>query len=389
MIVAMFLVSRILIGFGFIFANACAPMLIGELAHPKERQVVTSLYQSSWYFGSVVAAWITFGTFNIPSNWSWRIPSLLQTIPAIVQMIGVWTLPESPRWLISKGKSEEAKAMLVKYHANGDEDNEFVKLEYIEMKNVIELEMANETTWKTLVATPGNRRRMMILVCLGLFSQWSGNGLISFYLSKVLNTIGITSARDQNIINGTLQIWNWITAIVSSFLTAYLKRRTQFGISVCGMLICFVLQTTFAGLFAERGNTNAGIGVVPMLFLFYVFFNLAFNALVYAYPVEILPFPIRAKGFAVLMFFGKAANFVNGFVNPIGLKAIGWKYYLVYVGWLCVEVVLTFLLIVETKGPTLEGIAAKFDKDIFIATDGKALEEEDEIEIDAQSVKKE
>ena len=95
-------------------------MLIGELDHPKERQVVTSLYQTSWYIGAIIAAWTTFGTFIIPNNWSWRIPSLLQAAPAFCQIIGVYCLPESPRWLIAKGRTKEAKNVLIKYHANGD-----------------------------------------------------------------------------------------------------------------------------------------------------------------------------------------------------------------------------------------------------------------------------
>lgn len=196
-----------------------------------------------------------------------------------------------------------------------------------------------------------------------------------YYLAKVLNTIGITSARDQNIINGCLQIFNWLTSVSSAFLTAYMKRRTQFLVSVCGMLLIFILQTLLAGLFNERGNTSAGTGVVPMLFLFYAFFNLAFNALLYSYPVELLPYPIRAKGFSVLMFFGKAANFVNTFVNPIGLSALGWKYYIVYVGWLVVEIIFVFFVIVETKGPSLEAIAAKFDgKEVLIHQDDIAID---------------
>jgi MFS family permease len=93
----MFLMSRFIIGVGLVFANTYAPVLIGELAHPKDRQVITSLYQTSWYVGAMTAAWTTFGTFRIMSDWSWRIPSLLQAVPAIVQMVAVWFLPESPR----------------------------------------------------------------------------------------------------------------------------------------------------------------------------------------------------------------------------------------------------------------------------------------------------
>jgi hypothetical protein len=100
-----------------------------------------------------------------------------------------------------------------------------------------------------------------------------------------------------------------------------------------------------------------------MLFLFYTFYNLAWNALLYSYPVEVLPYPIRAKGFSVLMFCGKAANFVNAFVNPIGLDAIGWKYYIVYVGWLAFETGCVWTFFVETKGPNLEAIAERFDRE--------------------------
>ncbi|CAG8113841.1 unnamed protein product [Penicillium olsonii] len=359
--IAMFMVSRFIIGIGIVFANTFAPMLIGELAHPKERQVVTSLYQTSWYIGAIIAAWTTFGTFSIPNNWSWRIPSLLQAAPAFCQIIGVCCLPESPRWLIAKGRTEEAKAVLIQYHANGDAGSEFVGLEFDQMRDIIEAETNNETGWMAFLNTPGNRKRLLIIICLGVFSQWSGNGLVSYYLVRVLETVGITETRQKNTINGCLMIFNWITSVISALLTSRLKRRTQFLISGAGMLTVFAVQTLCAALFNDYGNVTAGHVVIAMLFLFYLFFNLAFNALLYSYPVEVLPYPIRAKGFSLLMFFGKASNFINILVNPIGLQAIGWKLYLVYVAWLCIEVVVIWKFFVETKGPSLEAIAVLFD----------------------------
>ncbi|RSL88416.1 hypothetical protein BHE90_000037 [Fusarium euwallaceae] len=362
--ISMFLISRFVIGFGLVFANTYAPMLIGELAHPKDRQVATSLYQTSWYLGAIAAAWTTFGTFRIPNNWAWRIPSYLQAAPALVQILGIWFLPESPRFLIAKGRAEEAKDILIKYHADGDASSEFVDLEFRQMRGVIEAELANATGWASLLKTPGNRHRLLVIMLLGLFSQWSGNGLVSYYLVRVLETVGITNARHTNIINGCLMIFNWLTSVASAFASGKLKRRTQFMVSVVGMLLVFSSQTLCAGLFNERGNKAAGHGVLAMLFIFYAFFNFAFNALLYSYPVEILPYPIRAKGFSVLMFFGKGAGFVNSFVNPIGLQALAWKYYGVYVGWLCVEVACIYFLFPETSGRSLEAVASVFDGDI-------------------------
>ncbi|CAI7653877.1 unnamed protein product [Penicillium bialowiezense] len=340
----------------------CAPILIGELSHPKERQVITSLYQTTWCLGATIAAWVTFGTFAMPNEWAWRIPSLLQASPALIQMVGVLFVPESPRWLIAHGRGDEAKAILTKYHAEGDETDLMVELEYTEMKQVIEADLlANETTWRSMISNRGNRRRLLLMVMLGIFSQWSGNGLVSYYLARVLDTVGVSGYKEKNIINGGLMIWSWLCAVGAAFLTAYLRRRTQFMISTVGMLAVFASQTLCSGLFNEEQNQAAGTAVVAMLFLFYLFFNLAYNALLYSYPVEVLPYPVRAKGFAVLMFCGKGANFVNTLVNPIGLAAIGWKYYLVYVAWLTIEVGGVYFLLVETKGPSLEAIAARFD----------------------------
>ena len=76
--VGMFIGARFLIGFGLSFACIAAPVLITELAFPTHRAPITSLYNSTWYLGSIVAAWTTFGTFRLSSDWSWRIPSLVQ-----------------------------------------------------------------------------------------------------------------------------------------------------------------------------------------------------------------------------------------------------------------------------------------------------------------------
>lgn len=366
----MFLAARFILGFGLVFSNTYAPMIIGELAHPKDRGVATSLYQTSWYIGAALAAWTTFGTFRIDTDWAWRIPSYMQAAPALVQIIFIFVLPESPRWLIANGRPEEAKAFIIKYHAAGDEQSQLAQLAYKEMRAVIEAEMANETGWKTLVQTPGNRRRILIIMMLGAFSQLSGNGLVSYYLVRVLSTVGITDPKTQNIINGCLMIFNWLCSVGSAFATAHFKRRTQFLVSVFGMWAVFTFQTLCAGLFNEQKNQAAGLTVIAMLFLFYVFYNFAFNALLYSYPVEILPYSIRAKGFSVLMFFGKGFTFINAFVNPIGLQGLGWKFYGVYVGWLGIEAFCVWMFFVETKGPSLEAVAACFDGDrVAVDTD--------------------
>ena len=130
--------------------------------------------------GAVAAAAVTLGTFAMTSNWGWRIPSCLQIVPSILQVSFIWFLPESPRWLISKRRGDEAYAILVKYHAEGDENSEFVKAEYTEIEETLEAELtAAQMNRKEVFSTPGMRKRVIITSFLGLFTQWSGAGLVS------------------------------------------------------------------------------------------------------------------------------------------------------------------------------------------------------------------
>lgn len=177
--VGMFIGCRFLIGFGLSFACLAAPILITELAYPAHRAQLTSLYNSSWYLGSIIAAWTTFGTFRIDSSWSWRIPSLLQGLPSVIQVILIFFIPESPRWLVANGKEALATRVICKHHCGGDTTDPLINFEIQEIKEAIRLEQEATATasYKSLFSTSGNRKRMRIIIAIAFFSQWSGNGI--------------------------------------------------------------------------------------------------------------------------------------------------------------------------------------------------------------------
>ncbi|KAN0084410.1 General substrate transporter [Tylopilus felleus] len=363
--VGMFIGARFLIGFGLTFAANAAPMLVTEIAYPTYRAPLTSLYNSLWYSGAIVAAWTTYGTFEINSTWAWRLPSLLQGLPSVLQFALVLFAPESPRWLVSKGRENEALEMLAYYHADGNESDPLVQHEFQEIKAALHFDrsVAGNTGWKSLVTTPGNRRRMLIIVAIAFFSQWSGNGLVSYYLNKVFDDIGITGTGTQLLINGILQVWNLGWAVYASFMVDRLGRRFLFLISAGLMTLFYMAQAICFSEYAQHGTAAAGHAVIAFIFLFYAAYDLAFTPLIISYTVEILPYNIRAKGFNVFSFVISVALIFNQYVNPIALDALGWKYYLVYVCWLAVEFVFLWFFIVETKNMTLEETAALFDGD--------------------------
>ncbi|KIJ98739.1 hypothetical protein K443DRAFT_133322 [Laccaria amethystina LaAM-08-1] len=360
----MFISARFLIGFGLTFAANAAPMLITEISYPTYRAPLTSAYNSLWYSGAIVAAWTTFGTFKIGnSTLAWRIPSALQALPSVAQIIFIWFAPESPRWLISKGRNEQALKTLAYYHADGDRDDCLVKYEFEEIKAAIDFDRtaATDIGWKSLFSTAGNRKRMRIIIALAFFSQWSGNGLVSYYLNKVFDTIGISDPTIQLLVNGVLQIWNLFWALLAASMVDKIGRRILFMTSVCGMIIFFTLQTACSATFAKTQDRGAAHAVIAFIFLFYASYDLAFTPLIISYTVEILPFRLRAKGFTVFSFAISLSLIFNQYVNPIALDKIGWKYYIVYICWLSFEAVFLWFYVVETKNRTLEETAALFD----------------------------
>lgn len=107
-------------------------------------------------------------------------------------------MPESPRWLISKGRLEQAKKILAYVHAQGNEDDELVNVEFEEIQQTIALEKELENNaWSELWKTPGNRHRSIILISIGFFSQWSGNGIVSYFLPSVSSSIRIQFPRER------------------------------------------------------------------------------------------------------------------------------------------------------------------------------------------------
>jgi len=87
--VAMYIIARMILGAGILFCIISGAALIAELGHPKERPFLTSLFNSSYFIGQILASAIALGTTDIHSDWSWRIPSLLQICPSLLQICTV------------------------------------------------------------------------------------------------------------------------------------------------------------------------------------------------------------------------------------------------------------------------------------------------------------
>ncbi|KAJ5660916.1 uncharacterized protein N7484_000288 [Penicillium longicatenatum] len=313
------------------------------------------------------------------------VPNLLLPGSHCIQLVHIWYLqhdefnleladsisffvPESPRWLIGKGRHEKARAFLVKYYAGGDESNPIVEYEYREISSHIEAEQAAarmgcSSLWKT----PADRKRLAITAFTAFVTQWAGNGIIIYYLSLVLESVGIKDSFTKTLINGCLQIFNYIVAIFGALLVDRVGRRTLWIFSAIGMLVTYSIFTACSAVFAETGKHTVAMVVVVFIFIYYFFYDIAVTPLTFAYPAGILPFHTQQKGLAVCNLCNGLALMFNSLVNPIALEAISWKYYLVYIVLLVFIAVIMYLFFAETKGYTLEEIADVFEGPAIVA----------------------
>ncbi|KAL0944796.1 hexose transporter [Colletotrichum truncatum] len=358
-----YVLTRFILGMGSMFVSASCPVLLTELAHPRQRSFMVSGYGSLFFVGSLVVAWIAFGSLHIPSQWSWRIPTILQLFPPATQLLLIFLVPESPRWLVSHNRHSEAKNILVQFHADGKPHDSIVSSQYTEICQAIELDQQSQAmSWFSWFRGSGNRRRLLLVVFCTIFGSWSGGGIITIYLSVALRQVGITAPAQQAGINGGLQVFNLCAALLGASLVDRLGRRILFISSSVIMLFAMVGLTVATEQFTQEAQAAASKALVAMVFLFQFGYDLGYAPLTPMYIAEICPYHLRAKAMALHYVLMYAFSAASQYANPVALQDMGWRYYIVYVAILLFEALFTYFLFPETKGYTIEEVASIFDK---------------------------
>lgn len=180
--IGMFVAGRLIIGIGTAVQNLTAPTLLGELLGPRGRARVLGLFFSCYYVGSLLSAIVNYGAQNIQSTWAWRLPSLLQIMPAVLALSLIPFIPESPRWLLVHGRDEEATEIIAIMQGPQEKDAlELAQSTAREIKVVLmkEAEDYPRNPWRTIITGAANHRRLVILIAFGTMINMFGNFIIS------------------------------------------------------------------------------------------------------------------------------------------------------------------------------------------------------------------
>jgi MFS family permease len=175
----------------------------------------------------------------------------------------------------------------------------------------------------------------------------------------MVKTAGITNSSTQLLINAINPIFSLIAAVYGATLLDKLGRRTMLMAGLVGALGSYVLLTAFTA--SSAAHPDLAYGTIVSIYLFGIFFAWGWTPLQTLYAVECLENRTRAKGSGANFLFLNVAMVVNTYGISVGMEKIGWKLYLVYIVWICVELVVVYFFFVETKGKTLEELSEVFE----------------------------
>lgn len=374
--VKQFMGGRFLLGFGVNIASAAGPMYVVEVSHPAYRGVVTAIFNCFWFTGSIIASGVARGGDNYHSDTSWKLVIWIQLMFSVIICGAAFFLPESPRWSYVNNRQDQAKAMLTKYHGDGNPDSEWVKLQLNEYEELLEMDGADKRWWdyRALFKSRATCYRLFCNVTVTIFGQWAGNAVLSYFLGKVLDTIGINGQIGQANVTLINNCQQFCWALLGANLVDRVGRRPLLLFSNIGCCFVWLAMTVSAGAYQSSipaatadvpkpigTNHVAGTVCLVFIFVFGAVYSVGFTPLQALYPVEVLSFEMRAKGMGFAGFAVAAAMLLNQFAWPVAMEKIGWHTYIIFTVWCGIQSIVIYFFIPETKNRTLEELDEIFN----------------------------
>ncbi|CAK7202016.1 hypothetical protein SEUCBS139899_004734 [Sporothrix eucalyptigena] len=365
--IAGFMGGRLLVGLGVTVLTTSGPVYMIEMAYPSWRGIGGGLFNvCGWYIGALTASWTTYGTGFLSTNWSWRIPVIIQAIPAALAMGIVWFLPESPRWLMMHNREDKAREVLIKYHGNGNEDSAIVRLEMEEIQASIDYarQLSVGQKWydfRILFNSKQSLYRMWLVLLVTVFSQFIG-GSISYFMPVIYEKLGITSSKKQLLLNALSTVVSFVSGLCGSWTVEWFGRRPLFlwGTFLTGLV--YLAMNVLAARSNGDISTAAGYVFIVFSFLYGVFWSFCWTPLQALYPTEVLRNDMRIRGMSAQGLLAGLAGFINMYATPVALANIGFWTLTIFLVVHFIQLLAMYLTVVETKGRSLEEI-----EEIFLA----------------------
>lgn len=354
-------VYRIIGGVGIGVVSIISPLYISEVAVAQYRGRLVSLYQLAVTIGFLGAYLVNYQLLGYSTSnpdatgwWSlifvtevWRGMLGMETLPAILFFIIIFFIPESPRWLILKGKEEKATSILERIYVSSKE----ALFQLTETKSVITSESKSE--WRLLLQ-PGIMKAVVIGVCIAMLGQFMGVNAVLYYGPSIFENAGL-SGGDSLFYQVLVGLVNTLTTILALVIIDKVGRKKLVYYGVSGMVVSLILIATYF-IYGE----SLGISSIFLLvfFLFYVFCcAVSICAVVFVLLSEMYPTRVRGLAMSIAGFALWIGTYLIGQLTPWMLQNLTPAGTFLLFAIMCVPYMLiVWKLVPETTGKSLEEI---------------------------------
>ncbi|KAF2122238.1 MFS transporter [Lophiotrema nucula] len=358
-----FCAGRVIGGIASGLVFSVCPTYASEIAPPKFRGRVGGLYAFNVNASYMLTEWLGLAFYFIRGNASWQLLIGLQLVPAAAMLIASFWMPFSPRWLVMKGRDDEALEVLSKMHRDTPgEDSSFYFREFHQIKAQIELDRSEELGFGAILRKPSYRKRLYLICIFSFFCQLTGIIPIQNYQVVIYQRLGFTQVFSL-ILTGIWGTNGCFSAIVASlFVVDRLGRRPLLFIAYAFMISGGIMLVGMWAGFEGGGSTNSSLGKAVIFGMFWFEFGYAgfMNIFFATYAGEILPTRVRAVGVACNYVVFNATVIMLSQVTPIAIEHISWRYFLIFVICDIIFIVIFYFFYPETKNKTLEELAEVF-----------------------------
>ncbi|EXJ75496.1 uncharacterized protein A1O5_00002 [Cladophialophora psammophila CBS 110553] len=359
--------ARLIAGLGAGACSMIAPLYVSENAPRALRGALTGTFQFFNTFGVMLAFWIDYGvSLHLTGSSSYMVPLATQGIPAVLLIVGMFFMNESPRYLAKQDQWEKAKKVLSLVR-NLPEDHPYVQNEFRDIAIQLERErlLVNGAGWRALQremwTIPGNRKRALISFILMMFQNLTGSNAINYYAPTIFKNIGITGTSVSLLatgVYGVIKMCSCATYLI--FFADSLGRRR----SLLWTAIAIACDMMYIGLYVRISPPKAGVPIsgagyfaLVCIYLFAVFFQMGWGATPWIYVSEIPSARLRSMNVSIAASSQWLWNFVIARAVPnmlVNMGSNGYGTYIFFSACCACSFVFVWFFVPDTKGMSLE-----------------------------------